>query len=217
MKKAIALVIIVSLLSMLVACGKTNQPTSSSTSETEKTISNPDSTNEETNNSTDKNNLLSNTFKIPGKEIYVDVPNYQQIDKGFTKLFILNGERYVALTYDKSATVSTVAEAHETAFNIFKDNIQNYSYVNSLEIAEDATNSINGIQVYRFVGKLNCALDYSNREKSYDAYAIGYSFIMDGVPCSIIGSIVNQDQKTSDINEITDIVDAMIQTLRNTR
>ena len=88
---------------------------------------------------------------------------------------------------------------------------------NSLSVLDSSEVTINDISTYRFKGLLNCALDISNRDNSYDAYAFGYSFIMDGIPCSIIGSIINQEQAQTDIDEITAIVDAMIKTLRSER
>lgn len=205
------------MLFALGACGQSgDSSTSPTSSQATDTGSNSNETKENSNSTVD-DSLLSYTFKVPGKSIFVDVPNYQEIDKGFTKLFILNGERYIAITYDKNSSASSLEEAHNLAFGIFKDNIQNYSYVNSLTTTSESNETINGIQVYKYVGKLNCALDFSNRDNSYDAYAIGYSFIMDGIPCSIIGSVINQNQVDKDINEVTNIVEAMIKTLRSER
>ena len=220
MKVFIAYLLVVLLLFSLGACGQSsNDPSTPSSSYSTDTTNNSQGAGDNTDNTdnTEVDGLLGYTFKVPGKSIFVDVPNYQEIDKGFTKLFILNGERYVAITYDKNSNASSVEEAHSLTYEIFKDNIQNYSYVNSLEIKKDSTETINGIQLYKFVGNFNCALDYSNRDNAYDAFAIGYSFIMDGIPCSIIGSVINQGQSEKDISEVTELVEAMIKTLRSER
>ena len=50
-----------------------------------------------TNNNTDSS-LLSGTYKVPLKNIYVDVPNYQEIEQAFTEFFIVHYSKYVAFT-----------------------------------------------------------------------------------------------------------------------
>ena len=158
----------------------------------------------------EKNIVLSNSYKIPGKNIVVDVPDYQSIEKGFTKLYILHGIKYIAVTANKSETVTELMKAHEVAFKKFKENIQNYSYVKSISIKNGKKDVINDIEVYRYEGTLNCG-----RDTVYDAYVIGYSFVMDGVPCTITGSVIDQAQSKTLINEVRNTVDAMIKTLRS--
>ena len=155
---------------------------------------------------------LSSSYKVPGKNIVVDVPDYQEMEKGYTELFILHGERYVAVTANKAEDATSLADAHEKSFEKFKENIQNYSYVNSINIKNDSTETINGVEVYKYEGTLNCGHD-----TIYDAYVIGYSFIMDNTPCTITGSVINQSQPQEQIDEIKDIVEAMIQSLRSER
>ena len=93
-----------------------------------------------------------------------------------------------------------------------KKNIQNYSYVNSLTVKNDSTETVNGVEVYKYEGTVNCGKD-----TIYDAYVIGYSFIMDGVPCTITGSVIDQAQSQDMIDEIKATVEAMIKTLRSER
>lgn len=186
---------------------------------------------EENKNTTTNNAVdLSNSYKVPGKKIVINVPNWQEMEKGFTELYILHGLKYVAVTAETTSVVTTVEEAHTKAFEKFKQNIQNYSYVNSLTVKTSSKETINGIEVYKYEGTLNCALDYSNRDNSYDAYVIGYSFIMDGVPCNITGSVIAEDGKIyqkngeqvtvnyeEEVSEMKSTVEAMIKTLRSER
>lgn len=154
--------------------------------------------------------MPSVTYKVAGKNIYVDVPYWQEIEKGYTRLFTLHGERYVAVSTDKNNTAASLEEAHNLAFEKFKGNIQTESYVNFLNIEEESTETINGIEVYKYEGTVNCGHD-----TVYDAYVIGYSFIMDGIPCNITGSVIDQAQDAEMIDEMRLTVEAMIQTVRS--
>lgn len=200
-----------SIIASMTACGtktnddeqsqKNNITTSSTATETTSSIK-----------SEDNNIVLSDSYKVPGKNIVVDVPDYQPMEKGFTKLYILHGVKYVAVTANKSETETELMKAHEVAFEKFKENIQNYSYVNSISIKNERKDNVNGVEVYRYEGTLNCG-----RDTVYDAYVVGYSFIMDGVPCTITGSVIEQSQSDEMISEIRDTVDAMIKTLRSSK
>lgn len=214
MKKITLLLVIILVVLSISSCGKSNN-TSDSSSNSSISTEELTTSRDETISSNSEGKLLAYTYKVPGKSIYIDVPNYQVIEKGYTELFILNGERYVALTYDLDSTAESAMDANEATFSIFKENIQNYSYVDSINISNSSNETINGNDVYKFTGSLKCALDYVDHTNSYDAYAVGYSFVMDGIPCSVIGSVINQEQKNTDIQEITAIVDEMIKTLRS--
>ena len=194
MKKIVAVLLTLIFIFALSACNNetsnTNPTNDSSTDNTTQTDNQtkPDNDSSEIN----QNKLLTGTYKVPEKNIVVDVPNYQEMDKGFTKLYILHGEQYVAITADVNSKASTIQEAHDIAFSFFKEAIQNYSYVNSLSVTKDDTETINGVEVYKYEGTLNCGHD-----TVYDAYVIGYSFIMDNVPCTITGSVINQSQNSA--------------------
>lgn len=194
------------VLSMTTGCG--SEPTNTGNQETNNNNQTEENIKQEESVSVD----LPLTHKVSGKNIYVDAPNWQEIDKGFTKLYILHGEKYVAITAEKNNTATDLTKAHDYAFEKFKQNIQNYSYVNSLNVTKDSEETINGIEVYKYEGTLNCGKD-----TVYNAYVIGYSFIMDGVPCTITGSVINQEQKDEMIKEVKSTVESMIKTLRSER
>ncbi len=166
--------------------------------------------NTETEQSIDQNtNRLTGIYRVPMKNIYISTPAYQEIEEAYTELFIVQNSRYIAITAARKDTASSVQDAHTKAFEEFKQNIQSYSYVNSLSITKDSTKTINGIDIYRFEGTMNCGHD-----TVYDAYAVGYSFIMDGIPCEIIGSVIDKNQSESLINEISAVVNEMIKSVR---
>ena len=217
MKKFISIVLAMMLIFSLSSCKNGTETNNGDTSGTNDTGLPANVGNEEKNDSDNKDDISDSfrSYKVAGRNIYINVPNYQKINKGFTNVFILSGYKYVAVTAHCNEQASSLNEAHEVAFELFKDMIQNYSYVNSINITKDTTERINGIEVYKYEGTLNCALDYVNREKSYDAYCIGYSFIMDDTPCTLIGSVIDREQKQEDIDEMRKMVEASIKTLRS--
>ncbi len=213
MKKLLCLITVIFLLLSMTACGNSTQEENNnpSTDNSQSQQSNSETTNNEKDD--DSNEItFSYSYKVPGKNIVIDVPNYQEMEKGFTQLYILHGEKYVAVTAAKNSTATDLSVAHTDAFAKFKENIQNYSYVNSLNVTQDATETINGIEVYKYEGTMNCGKD-----TIYDAYVIGYSFVMDGVPCTVTGSVINQEQPADMIAEMKATVEAMIKTLRSER
>ena len=210
MKKIFALILAIILCFSLAACGGETKEPQNENNDTSITESKNDET-ESTEKEEQKNSVdLSLTYKVPMKNVYVDAPNYQEIEEGYTELFIVHESKYVAITSDRKSTATSVKDAHEIAFNKFKTNMQNYEGgVNSIVIEKEETKQINGIEVYCFEGKINYGKD-----NVYDGYAKGYAFIMDGVPCEIIGSVIDDGQSSALINEISTVVDAMIKTAR---
>ena len=91
-----------------------------------------------------------------------------------------------------------------------------YHPINSISITSEKTEKINGLEVYRFEGTMNCRKP-DDTSSNYDAYVVGYSFVINGVPCSIIGSVQDVKQEQSMIKEMKATVEAMIKTVRNNR
>ena len=108
-------------------------------------------------------------------------------------------------------------EAQSITFNKFKENIQVLSYVDELEITKDETITINGCDFYHFTGSFSIAKDYEDRDNSYWGYAEGYTFIMQDIPCSIIGSVfIEKDpQPQEHIDDISNKLNQMAQSIRN--
>lgn len=237
-KKGISLIVLVLIVVAIIVVGavaivlvinkgndntaNSNNSLNTSNNNSQVTTNKNENTMQDTQNNSSTNILSGGTYKVPGKNIYVDVPNWQKMEKGYTELFILHGIKYIAFTANRDGTTENIAAAHDSAFKYFKQSIQNYSYVNSLTVKKDSTQKINGIDVYKYEGTLNCGHD-----TIYDAYVIGFSFILDGVPCNITGSVIAEDGKTytmngkqltvdydKEVTEMASIVEAMIQTVR---
>lgn len=208
------------LVMLMAACGgKNNDSNSPGTATDEKNKTTTDDkkddvaaedTSKQESKTPKKSKLRIDPHKVPGKNIYIDVPNYQEIERGYTRLFIVHDQKYVAVTANKKGDASSLTAAHASAFDKFKQSIQDDSYVNSLNITKESTETINGIEFYKYEGTLNCGHD-----TIYDAYTAGFSFVLDGVACNVTGSVVDQEQPEEMIEEIRSVVEAMIPTVRS--
>ena len=178
--------------------GQDNKPSETQTANSTKA---PDST--------PKSDLLGPVERFPLGKMYINVPSYQRIEEGYTTLRILHGVRFFALTGEPRKTVTTLQEAHDACMETFGVAMRT-RLINELSITEDSTETVNGIEVYKFVGTLSIG-----RDTVYDAFAIGYSFMVDGMPYNIIGCVTDKEQKQEDIAHVTEVVEAMILTLRD--
>lgn len=218
MKKLVVFLMGIVTSICIVACGYSNKDNEVDKQQTltEDTEQNSEQKSEDKQNESEaEDNLLSYPYQVPGKAIVVDVPNYHPINRGYTQLFNVHGIKYIAITVDLDVVVASLTEAHTVAFEKFKKNIQTTSYVETLTIHNEEVRAVNGVEVYRYEGVVGCAKGRTDREWSYDAYVIGYSFIMDGVPCTITGSVIDKEQPQDMIEEMEAVVDAMIETLRS--
>ena len=59
-------------------------------------------------------------------------------------------------------------------------------------------------------------VDNINKYKPY-AYVVGYTFIIDKIPCNITGVVTEKEQNEESIQEIKSLVDEMARTVRNTK
>lgn len=176
----------------------------------QKSLTSDDSSNESQKQDESKE-LLPYTYNVPLRNIYVDVPNYQEIEEGYTRVFIVHEKKYVTFTSVLNAQATDAKDAYNKSFDTFRICMQNYEGgPNSFNIVTDQTMTINGIDVYYFEGTINYG-----EENLYDGYGVGYSFIMDGIPCAIIGSVIDKDQPEELKEEIKAVVNAMMLSVRS--
>lgn len=210
MKKTLTILIALTMLLSVSACGnsESQKPTDSAISSSQ--VSQTEGSSETVAQSS--STKLSGTYNVPLKAIYVDVPNYQEIEEGYTELFIIHDSRYVAVTADRrNDTAKSAKEAHDPAFLKLKQNMQNYEGgINDITITKDEETTINGIDMYLFEGTINYGTD-----TKFDGYAKGCAFVLDGIPCEIVGSVIDKSQSQDLIDEISEIVDEMTQTVRS--
>lgn len=168
------------------------------------------------------NAILEGTYKVPLRNIYIDTPkdyqgiSYRNVESGMTEIWNIGYELNVCITADEMDKVSSVEEATEKTFELYKLGVNSYIDITELRADKEETMEINGIPVYRFEGQLI-------GEDGEELYTVGYAFAMDGIPCRIQGMVLceaedcsNKEVHAGDMEEeVRTTVDAMIQTLRN--
>lgn len=207
MRKLIVICISVVTTLTIVACGNDGQVNNHESSTTK--IENTTTINETANS----NNALTEIYNVPARNIYMNVPDYQKIESNRSQLFVIGRQINIAVTANWKIQGTTVEQAHADIFKDYVRNLQNYAHIDELKIEKDSKLTINGIEMYKFEGKLACHAETGN----YELYTIGYSFVMDGIPCSIEGTVLDESQPEDMINQVKDTVNAMAQTVRNTK
>ena len=223
MKNLIMWALLVALMLSLVACGsgggndEASEPATEGTEPIVETTVKVEETTEASETEAERSDLLPYTFKVPRKNIYIDVPNYQEIELGYTKIYILHDIKFVSITMDKRDEVSatTLEEAHNCSTELLLMNIQDNCLLNSVEIDESEIVTVRGVEVMRYTGRAIVATDYFDRTKTRECYTAGFSFIMDGIPCNVATVVMDPTQDADMIEEMTTIIDEMLASLRS--
>lgn len=212
--KLLTFLLSVSLLLCLVACNSNNdektEPADTETQQQTETTSKPDDSTSQGDNT--EKSLLSGTYKVARKDIYVDIPNFNAIEEGYTQIYLDGSSKYVAFTCHKAETAETIEDAHKKAFDCFKSGIDSHHHINDETNLQTTDTTINSIQTMKFEGTIS-----SGRNPVYNAYAYGYSFVYDGMPCSIIGVVMDESQPDAEKQLVKQIVDEMMKTVRNSK
>lgn len=210
-KQGIFLIIVLVMALALMACGKKQENTENNKEDITKNESEDNKkTGENDNSKEEKTALLSGTYQVPLENVYIDTPAFNMIESSYSRLFMVNDVKYVAFTCLYEEIGTNAKSALDTTFEDLKENLFGYHQVNFLNDVEEKSIEVNGIDTYCIKGTVNCGT-----ENIYDAYVYGYSFVFEGYPCSIIGVVEDQAQKQEDIDNITEVVDAMMKSVRN--
>ncbi len=214
LKRFCAMICAVVLCLSMTACGGGDQPSNGESNPTDTAVVDTQATGEATEPAPEQygSKLLPCTYKVPMEEIYVDVPEFQEMMSGYTELFMELDSRYVSFTSDRRATAENAMEAHEICSDYLIINLEYVAHgANYLTIVKEEMIEVNGMEVYAFEGTINYGQDNPR-----DYYAKGYAFIFNGVPCEIVGSVIDDAQPEELITEISILLDEMIKTVRDT-
>ena len=211
MKRIILISLYFIMAISLFACGSNNENKNIESSEMN--IKNTVQNSTTTDNIKASNVNLTKIYNVPTYNIYMNVPDYQKIESNRSQLFVIGRQINIAVTANWKIQGTTVEQAHADIFKDYVRNLQNYAHIDELKIEKDSKLTINGIEMYKFEGKLACHAETGN----YELYTIGYSFVMDGIPCSIEGTVLDESQPEDMINQVKDTVNAIAQTVRNTK
>lgn len=213
MKKLFVLIISCLVLSMIFsACSKstenkekiTNLDSNVTASEGEDTFP----SNEPVVATKPDSGLLDYTYRVPGTDFTIDMPNFQFVEHGFTTFLLDGGTKYVAFTCILDEQIDNVEVAHNRTLELFEFNVTSHDRLQKVDnvIGENVT--VNGIDAYRFEG--------TSASSSYDVYTYGYSFVYQGKACSIVGVVNDESQPEEEKALVKNIVDAMLVSIKST-
>lgn len=224
MKKTLCIILtVLFVLLSFAGCGKAKDSDITS-KDKEKTTDNVEiNSTEENTDAASKNNLGFNTevYRVFTKNVYIDLPSspYHLVELPSTKAAFIYDEQCISMTGNKYSTATTLEKAQEDNIKEYGLSFNNDFKFDSLTVKEDEYVTINGIEMYRFEGEFNCYYEtlYKDRTEktTYTQYAVGYTFIMDGIPCSFIGVVLDEKQSQSVIKDVEEKVDALIKTLKS--
>lgn len=212
-KIIICTLVFIALVLSFGACAGNNEKTpNEGTGEDISTTGTNKEPNDPTTNINSNNDILVGTYKVPLQKIFVDTPNFNLIEEGYTRIFFDSGRKYVTFTCLYDEPCDDLSAAHDKTVEIFMQNVVDHHHVNSMGSLDDATVTINGIATYRYEGNVNAGTN-----PVYDAYIYGYSFVYNGFPCSIVGVVSDETQPEAEKQLVKLIVDEMMKTVRNTK
>lgn len=226
MKRLLLILFCLCMVVALFACGDETPKGESSAPSTEQT-GNPDSTDEkDTTSGTEEPKpedavSYDNWAKVGGKSIYVNYRDGRRKDEQTTSVvFHSNHTDMVALTYNKAdeftGGLADVFDFLNTGA-VFND-VASYAEANFFDISK--THKIEKTSDKAVtIGELN-AMEINGRVADANGrvcYAHGYTFVIEGVPCFLVGFVFTESQDKDMITAINTEVDTMIQTVRTER
>ncbi|ROR28687.1 hypothetical protein EDD66_104275 [Mobilisporobacter senegalensis] len=246
MKRLLVMILLFTLL--CTACGKEKSEESKETTK-ETTQEDQENGTEEVNNTTTENSEQAEETKgdsseriyepqfiydgetidsyqdsIPTYDIAFDVPNYQSVEEGLTKLHIRSGKLCIAVTFgDEGATgmaLEDVFAATEQSFGWAMDsNLEGGKDYHGIDIIEQEEVTINGVDCLRFVGEIDGRSPSAPDDKTlwFRYHVRGYAFVKDDIPVTIIGVTLDNGSDGEDyINQYTEEVDHNVDELMKT-
>ena len=214
-KRIISILCCGAMLLSLCACSESNSENSgenkNNTSSTVESVPATTVTEQEDQTVVDGVNLDGGIHQVHTYDIYIGIPNYHPLENGYTYLLSNNDDIIIAIASLLLEKGTTLEQAQKGVIDNYILEMDNYAKIDNLTVEKEENLTINGIDMYKFEGKLNCHGETGN----FDLYTIGYTFIMDGIPCCVQGTVYNKGQSEEMINTTRDTVNAMIKTLRS--
>ena len=224
-KKGVSIILIIIIVAVLIVGVVTTVILVNSSSEDKTQNDTITETKEDKNESTKKDDTSSKAdptvvdgvkldggiYKVPTYNIFIRVPHWHPKENGYIYLHSNNDDMIISIAslFNKKGT--TLEQAYRDTLENYISGMNNYAKIDNLSIEKDEYVTINGIDMYKFEGKLNC----HGETGKYDLYTMGYTFIMDGIPCCVQGTVYNKGQSEEMINTTRDTVNAMIKTLKD--
>lgn len=215
MKKVLSILLILALVTSLSACGSgtKDEPLDTSTQGTSDYVSSET----QSNDNQEKTDLAyGQTFKLPGKNIFIDYRDDKRESSGggYSTAFYKDENSLSAFSYDVISEYS--GDLDDVIKHLSKNLCSEVSVYckgsiasSDLVITESSSVTIAGYQAIKFVGTINNGV--------IDCFTYGYSFVINDVPCMVVGIVSEENQQQNLIDEISKEVDTMASTLRTSR
>ena len=226
MKKKVIALLMGTMVCIFTACGGETTPKASETQNSiERTESVEDSKVEsvavsesskeslpsEENSVPELSPYLAGTYTTASREITLDVPEYKYIEKGYAQVFLDDGVKVVVFTCLGRENSTTAEEAYEQCWPTTRYGVENYGYINeeghNLTVTEK---TVGDIETLYYEGTMR--LDRYEPYRTAQTY--GYAFTYLGRPCMIWGYVLDKEQPQDQIDEIKNVVDAMMESVR---
>ena len=212
------------MVCIFTACGGETTPKASETqSSVERTESVEDSkvesvaVSESSKESLEENEVpelspyLAGTYTTATKEITLDVPAYKYIEQGYAQVFLDDGVKVVVFTCMERKNSSTPEDAYELCWETTRAGVDYYGHINeeghNLNVTEK---TVGDIETLYYEGTMR--LDRYEPYRTAQTY--GYAFTYLGRPCMIWGYVLDKEQPQDQIDEIKNVVDAMMESVR---
>jgi len=167
----------------------------------------------------EENSKFTKTIKVPDKKIYINYPNsYGYKSTSHTDIAHPSKDFLVGVTFDteKVFNNSDKIEIVKMLENKFLSNISLSTSGSikeqNINIKDKENKIVNSYDAVKFTGSIQ-----NSYGDGWECYVYGYAFVAEGVPCAVIGVVSAKDQKQEQIKEVTETVDEMMKTLRDTK
>ena len=213
MKKVVCFLLILMLVCSITGCNKeipgTSAPSDGGNPTTQERPSTTTSASTETTVPAEKMML----FKVPSKEVYFNYPSYlAKFEQSYTEVLFTSKDAVVGICFDfLNAYTGTLDDVYDHLLPYYLDNVSTTSRCTlfgapyKLVSAESVT--VNGLESSRFVA-------VATGEEGWDCHVYGYSFLIDGLPCAVIGIVSTEEQAADMIAEYDALVDKIAGTTR---
>ncbi len=215
MKKIVLLIEAIFIVMVLTACGsdkKSDEIKDKVSSGADTTTVQTDSFVEQTDTGEKDGIDLVYTFKDPSKPVAFDYPNFKSIEEGTSQVF-KNSEYVIVYCRDSINTElnNVINELKEKFKNATRTHIE--GTCDSFDIVTSEKKEINGIEMLLVNGSLIAKYDDNSTIK---LPLHGYTFAKGDTVYELI-AVLNDESNNSGQEEMENILDAMIATLREAR
>lgn len=154
------------------------------------------------------------TYQIPMENIYFDYPaemNYFM--QSYTQVLYTDKDALVGICFNFDEYTGSVDEVYDYLMPHFLNDASTTSrgtlFDAPYELISAENVTVNGMDSSKFNVKVTC-------EEGWDCHVYGYSFVIDGIACAVIGVVSTEEQAADMIAEYEALVDQIAGTVRTT-